>query len=174
MNSNNNKTPLEYYERAIQELTNTREQLQTELESIKQLKDEFKSTQNELAKSKAEFQEKIQATNAELQKQKEKLYRIESGVFAGSINKTKGWKGTLSDAKGDNRFIRQYIEFGEAFNNPPKVVVGISYANVSREATHRLKVKAVDIDCKGFFLKIHTWGNTEVWGCDVNWLAYGL
>ncbi|MFZ1026935.1 MAG: hypothetical protein WAN66_12015 [Limnoraphis robusta] len=35
MNSNDNKTPLEYYERAIQELTNTREQLQTELESLR-------------------------------------------------------------------------------------------------------------------------------------------
>ncbi|WP_369749624.1 hypothetical protein [Lyngbya sp. PCC 8106] len=21
---------------------------------------------------------------------------------------------------------------------------------------------------------MHTWGHTEVWGCDVNWLAYGL
>ncbi|MEA5498811.1 MAG: H-type lectin domain-containing protein [Limnoraphis robusta] len=174
MNSNDNKTPLEYYERAIQELINTREQLQTELESLKALKDELKSTQNELATTKAELKKEMQATNADLQKQKEKLYRIESGIFEGSVNKTKGWKGTLSDAKGDNRFIRQYIEFKKAFNNPPKVVVGISYANVSREATHRLKVKAVDIDCKGFFLEIQTWGNTEVFGCDVNWLAYGL
>jgi predicted nuclease with TOPRIM domain len=174
MNSNDNKTPLEYYERAIFELTNTREQLQTELESLKQLKDELKSTKDELAKTQAEFQEKIQVTNAEIQKQKEKLYRIESGIFEVSVNKTKGWKGTLTDAKGDNRCIRQYIEFEKAFNNPPKVVVGISYANVSREATHRLKVKAADIDCKGFFLEIHTWGNTEVLGCDVNWLVYGL
>ena len=173
MNSNN-KTPLEYYERAIQELTNTREQFQTELESLREMQDELKSTKDELAKIKAEVKEKIQATNAELQKQKEKLYRIESGVFAGSVIKTKGWKGTLSDAKGDNRFIRQYIEFEKAFKNPPKVVVGISYANVSREATHRLKVKAVDIDCQGFFLEIHTRGHTQVLGCDVNWLAYSL
>ncbi|MGB3188838.1 MAG: H-type lectin domain-containing protein [Limnoraphis sp.] len=174
MNSNDTKTPLEYYERAIQELTNTREQLQTELESLKQLKAELKSTKDELAQTQAEFQEQIQATNAELQNQKEKLYRIESGVFAGSINQTKGWKGTLTDTKGDNRFIRQYIEFNKVFKKLPKVVVGISYANISREHTHRLKVKAVDIDCKGFFLEIHTWGHTEVWGCDVNWLAYGL
>ena len=174
MNSNDNKTPLEYYERAIQELTNTREQLQTELESLKALKDELKSTKDELAQTQSEFYEKIGATNAELKKQKEKLYRIESGVFWGSDKRTKGWKGTLSDAKGDNRFIRQYIQFDRAFKQPPKVVLGISYANVSREATHRLRVIAVEIECKGFTLEIHTWGNTEVFGCEVNWLAYGL
>ncbi|MDY7023060.1 MAG: H-type lectin domain-containing protein, partial [Cyanobacteriota bacterium] len=111
--------------------------------------------------------------NTELKKQKEKLYRIESGVFWGSERRTKGWKGTLTDAKGEKRFIRQYIKFDQAFKKSPKVVVGISYANVSREATHRLKVQATDIDNTGFFLEIHTWGHTEVFGCEVNWLAYG-
>ncbi|WP_413160706.1 hypothetical protein ACL6C3_19560 [Capilliphycus salinus ALCB114379] len=73
MNSNDNKTPLEYYERSIFELTNTREQLQTELKSLKALKAELKSTQDELAKTKAELKEEIQAVKINFQEQ-QKLF----------------------------------------------------------------------------------------------------
>ncbi|MEB3283438.1 MAG: GUN4 domain-containing protein [Lyngbya sp.] len=73
MNSNN-KTPLEYYERAIQELINTREQLETELESLKVLKDELKFTKDELATTQAKLddtQRELSNTKQELQQKTE-------------------------------------------------------------------------------------------------------
>ncbi|MEA5541870.1 GUN4 domain-containing protein [Limnoraphis robusta Tam1] len=85
MNSNDNKTPLEYYERAIQELTNTREQLQTELESLKALKDELKSTQNELATTKAKLddtQRELSNTKQELQEKTEPFEKLSQKIEA--------------------------------------------------------------------------------------------
>ncbi len=86
MNSNDNKTPLEYYERAIQELTNTREQLQTELESLKALKDELKSTQNELATTQAKLddtQRELSNTKQELQQKTEPFEKFSQKIEAG-------------------------------------------------------------------------------------------
>ncbi len=70
MNSNENKTPLEYYERAIQELTNTREQLQTELEILREIQTSYQTLKDELATTKAKLddnQRELSNTKQELQ-----------------------------------------------------------------------------------------------------------
>ena len=83
-------------------------------------------------------------------------------------------KGVLCcDRKGSDRFIRKYIRFSQPCSTPEKIVLGISYLDCIRTDDHRIKVIATDIDSHGFFLEIHTWLDTQVWGADVNWLAYG-
>ena len=85
MNSNDNKTPLEYYERAIQELTNTREQFQTELESLREMQDELKSTKDELAQTKAKLddtQRELSNTKQELQQKTEPFEKLTQKIEA--------------------------------------------------------------------------------------------
>jgi septal ring factor EnvC (AmiA/AmiB activator) len=187
------KTPLGYYERAIAELSKAREAFQLELQTIREvqasqadLKKQLQATKEQLEttqKTANEFQARVataeKAANdaqSELQSLKENLQpiRLESGVFSGNVKITPGWSGVLCcDRKGSGRFVRNYIRFSQPFSNSPQIVLGLSYEDVYKGATHRIKVIATDIDNHGFFLEIHTWGHTQVWGADVNWLAYG-
>lgn len=70
--ADNWKTPLGYYERAIAELTKTREEIQAELQNLKKMQTDLVGLQN----LKAEFQSsqiELQAIKAELQTTKECL-----------------------------------------------------------------------------------------------------
>ncbi len=191
--ADNWKTPLGYYERAIAELSKAREAFQMELQTIREvqasqaaLKEELQVTKEQLEttqKTAKEFQSRVataeKAANdaqSELENLKANLpaIRLESGVFSGNVKITPGWSGVLCcDRKGSGRFVRNYIRFSQPFSNPPQIVLGLSYEDVYKGATHRIKVIATDIDNHGFFLEIHTWGHTQVWGADVNLLAYG-
>ncbi|ERT06315.1 seryl-tRNA synthetase N-terminal domain protein [Lyngbya aestuarii BL J] len=88
MNSNDNKTPLEYYERAIQELTNTREQFQTELESLTEMRTSYKTLKKELEDTKAELHQtrkEFSDTKEELQQKIEPLQKS-SNTIAAQVN----------------------------------------------------------------------------------------
>ncbi|MFZ1024633.1 MAG: GUN4 domain-containing protein [Limnoraphis robusta] len=85
MNSNDNKTPLEYYERAIQELTNTREQLQTELESLKEMQTSYQTLKDELATTQAKLDDtdrQLLNTKQELQQETEPLKKSSQKIEA--------------------------------------------------------------------------------------------
>ncbi len=191
--ADNWKTPLGYYERAIAELTKAREAFQMELQTIREvqasqaaLKEELQVTKEQLEatqKTANEFQSRVATAETaandaqtELENLKANLpaIRLESGVFSGNVKITPGWSGVLCcDRKGSDRFVRKYIRFSQPFSTSPNIVLGLSYVDIYQGANHRIKVIATDIDPNGFFLEIHTWLNTQVWGADVNWLAYG-
>ncbi len=191
--ADNWKTPLGYYERAIAELSKAREEFQAELQTIREvqasqadLKEQLQVTKEQLEatqKTANEFQSRVATAETaandaqtELENLKANLpaIRLESGVFSGNVKITPGWSGVLCcDRKGSDRFVRKYIRFSQPFTTSPNVVLGLSYVDVYQGANHRIKVIATDIDPNGFFLEIHTWLDTQVWGADVNWLAYG-
>ncbi len=188
--ADNWKTPLGYYERAIAELSKAREEFQMELQTVQasqeELKKQLQATKEQLEttqKTANEFQARVataeKAANdaqSELQSLKENLQpiRLESGVFSGNVKITPGWSGVLCcDRKGSDRFVRKYIRFSQPFSTSPNIVLGLSYVDIYQGANHRIKVIATDVDPNGFFLEIHTWRDTQVWGADVHWLAYG-
>jgi hypothetical protein len=191
--ADNWKTPLGYYERAIAELTKAREAFQMELQTIREvqasqaaLKEELQVTKEQLEatqKTANEFQSRVATAETaandaqtELENLKANLpaIRLESGVFSGNVKITPGWSGVLCcDRKGSDRFVRKYIRFSQPFSTSPNIVLGLSYVDIYQGANHRIKVIATDVDPNGFFLEIHTWRDTQVWGADVHWLAYG-
>jgi uncharacterized protein YukE len=171
---------------SLGELQNLKAEIQsyhTELENLKEELQKTKKCLETTQKTANEFQDRVaNAENAandcqtELQNLKANLQpiRLESGVFSGNVKITTGWKGVLCcDHQGSGRFIRKYIRFYQPFSKTPKIVLGLSYEDIYTGANHRIKVIATDIDPNGFFLEIHTWLDTQVWGADVNWLAYG-
>lgn len=190
--ADNWKTPLGYYERAIAQLSKAREEFQRELQTIREvqasqedLKKQLQATKEQLEttqKTANEFQARVataeKAANdaqSELQSLKANLQpiRLESGVFSGNVKITPGWSGVLCcDRKGSDRFVRKYIRFSQPFSTSPNIVLGLSYVDIYQGANHRIKVIATDVDPNGFFLEIHTWLDTQVWGADVHWLAY--
>jgi len=191
--ADNWKTPLGYYERAIAELSKAREAFQMELQTIREvqaslaaLKEELQVTKEQLEatqKTANEFQSRVATAETaandaqtELENLKANLpaIRLESGVFSGNVKITPGWSGVLCcDRKGSDRFVRKYIRFSQPFSTSPNIVLGLSYVDIYQGANHRIKVIATDVDPNGFFLEIHTWRDTQVWGADVHWLAYG-
>lgn len=193
---NKAKSPLHYYEIAITELNKVREELQSELEAVKEitsshqpLKVELENAYSEIQHLQQQLQEKanlkeveaelantrsaVKQLTDELKEVKARTIRIESGVFSGNIKETEGWNNNLYGKEGNDRIFKEKIDFKKSFTHPPKVVVGISYADVKKGANHRLRVLAESITVQGFELQIHTWRDTQVWGADVNWLAYG-
>lgn len=107
--ANNWKTPLGYYERAIYELTKTREEFQAELQNLRELQAydatvkaklqtiqteletiktqlqatqaELQATKAELQATKAELETDIQGTNTQLNSLKENLYQSFKSIF---------------------------------------------------------------------------------------------
>lgn len=167
----------------LQKLKAEIQSYQTELQSLrKELKKTNKclettqKTANEFQKRVANAEKAANDSRTELQNLKTNLQpvRVESGIFSGNVKITPGWKGVLCcDHQGNGRFVRKYIRFSQPFSKSPNIVLGLSYVDVYQGANHRIKVIATDVDIHGFFLEIHTWLDTQVWGADVNWLAYG-
>ena len=65
-----------------------------------------------------------------------------------------------------------YIEFKSPFTSEPKVIVGLSMINGSKNGNLRISAKAKEITCKGFALEVSTWMDTHIFGYEVSWLAY--
>lgn len=210
-NSDDWKTPLGVYERAIREITKAREEIQVQLSKmqaafdysqteVKALKEELETTKNNLVNiqkiadealtSKEVVKELLRLTGERLAiaekntdnaykeidrlkaeiKEKSQTLRIEHGIWEGKAKNTSEW--SISEGKG-RRVFRIYITFSENFSEPPKVVVGISYFDIIKEANSRLKVKVAEIDNKGFYLQIQTYWDSQIWAAGVNWVAYG-
>jgi H-type lectin domain len=253
-NDSNWQNQVNFYERALAELKRTREELQAELDSVKQMKadlatlpqmqenlanyskeihalksqihsakselestkmslqntqeslqDEIKVTQIiannallnvESAKNKLnkielkleqiknhdiyQAQERLSTTESALNLTKQDLinlqsnqkFKLESGVFWGNADNTEGWTGVLWEGPRGHRFIRQHIKFAQPFSQVPKVVLGLHYIDISKTSNHRINIMAKDINSYGFFLEIHTYYGTQVFGAGVNWFAY--
>ncbi|MDY7024211.1 MAG: GUN4 domain-containing protein [Cyanobacteriota bacterium] len=81
------QTPLEYYEKAIAELTDTREQLQTELETLREMQSSYEMLKTELVTTKAELhqtQNELSETQHKLQRQSkaftDELYSLQREI----------------------------------------------------------------------------------------------
>ena len=83
-----------------------------------------------------------------------------------------GWNLLDVPAEGPRTFQFD-VAFERAFAAPPVVQVGICGLDVGNHDSARLRVRAVDINPKGFTLRAETWLNTKVWSVDVTWLALG-
>lgn len=170
------KTPLGYYERAISELTKTRQELREELQRVRtqivDFQQHLSSLQAELSTTRERLalaEHKLQELPAEIT-QKESL-RLEQGNWEGIAKKTPNW--SLLEGEGE-RCYRTYILFSESFSRPPQVIVSLSYFDIINTANSRLSVKVSSIDLRGFSFEIYTYSDTKVWGVGVNWFAYGF
>lgn len=179
------KTPLGIYERAIREITKAREDIQVELENFKAvqtselgfLKSENKSLKEQLGltKKRLEMAEKnAENTQKEIEVLTEKIKNknliIQHGVWEGTAKYTPGW--SILEGNG-NRVFRTYIRFSPSFSASPKVVVGLSYLDIFKNANTRLTAKVAEVNPNGFYLNLITWGDSKIWAAGVNWIAYG-
>lgn len=52
-------------------------------------------------------------------------------------------------------------------------MVAISSFDTSEGQNARLKVEAIDITTKGFYIRVSTWYDSKTYSVSVPWLAYG-
>lgn len=64
-----------------------------------------------------------------------------------------------------------YIAFEKHFESIPMVAVSLRSADVSNGANFRVKTYATDVSMKGFTVHADSWGNTQLYTCDVSWIA---
>lgn len=165
----NLKAEIQSYQTELQALKAELQKTKECLETTQKIANDFQSRVANAEKVANDSQTELKKLKANIQP-----IRLETGVFSGNVKITPGWRGVLCcDRKGYGRFVRTYIRFSQPFSKTPKIVLGLSYEDVYTGANHRIKVIATDVDHHGFFLEIHTWLDTQVWGADVNWLAYG-
>ena len=110
MNKDDWKTPLGYYERAIEELKSTREELQTELEAVRELKASHETLKAELEATKAELQDTKQRleklaskAQATADSAASKIESVKAGIENGSIV---AQKALMLKARDDKHWMR--------------------------------------------------------------------
>ena len=97
--------------------------------------------------------------------------RIESGSI--SINQDSMqnlWELDGSNPRGE---LNGVVQFREAFQNPPKVIIAISHIDIASDANARLSTRVSDVTNDNFTYKFHTWSDTRVWRGGAQWIAYG-
>ncbi len=99
--NSNWKTPLGYYEKSIEELRRTREELQSELETLREIKADYTNLKAELEATKQELQE----TKAELHKTRQ---HVEN--YTNIKAELEATKQELQETKAELQKTRQHVE----------------------------------------------------------------
>ncbi|WP_414621692.1 hypothetical protein [Calothrix sp. CCY 0018] len=100
----NYKTPLDYYEKAIEELRSTQEELQKELEIIKEIQAENFSLKAELKNTKQRLEELENNTE-------QKIQQVKDGIKNGSIVAK---KAVMLRARDDKHWMEfKYLKSGK-------------------------------------------------------------
>ncbi|KAG8977415.1 hypothetical protein FRC05_001813 [Tulasnella sp. 425] len=64
------------------------------------------------------------------------------------------------------------INFDRPFVTPPKVIAFLKGWDMGGGTSSRLRTKVLNIDAKGFTIRIETWGNTTLFSAVAGWVAY--
>lgn len=71
----------------------------------------------------------------------------------------------------EDRSSSYFISFPEEFYKVPSVMVVLKELASSGD-TVRITVNVLDITKEGFTVEFSTWGDSQVWGAGISWLAY--
>ncbi|WP_125152645.1 H-type lectin domain-containing protein [Clostridium rectalis] len=80
-----------------------------------------------------------------------------------------GWNLLTGDG------IRDYyttISFKESFTKIPNIMLALSGVDIINKHNSRIKVYVDNVTTHDFTICIHTWGDTEIYGAGVCWIAY--
>lgn len=95
--------------------------------------------------------------------------QIQSGELMGSYTDP-GW--TLATTPGD-RYTTYHVTFSTPFSEPPSVIVSIKYFDIVNSSPSKvLETYASNISSSGFDVVFHTYGDVQVNGAAVSWIAY--
>jgi len=72
-----------------------------------------------------------------------------------------------------HRESRAPVAFGQAFRQPPAVIVGISLMDLDHNTNTRTEILAEHVTATGFDIVFRTWGDTRVARVRVDWTAVG-
>ena len=64
-----------------------------------------------------------------------------------------------------------YIRFNPAFQNPPKVMIGLTMVDTHKDQNVRVRTSVTSVTKHGFFLKFHPWDRSITYQIGVNWMA---
>ncbi len=105
-----------------------------------------------------------------MRKLRSHLFGIDSGslvLFSDFLDDGEMWTGD------GERILRRYVEFSEAYANPPVVNVTMSMWDIDGATNQRVDIAAADITAEGFTIVFQTWGDTRVARVRADWTAYG-
>lgn len=75
--------------------------------------------------------------------------------------------------KSGSRRHCEYVEFKDAFREPPVVQVGFAMWDIDQQSNQRADIRAENVTPRGFDLVFRTWGDTRVARVRANWMAIG-
>ncbi|MBF0194499.1 MAG: H-type lectin domain-containing protein [Magnetococcales bacterium] len=100
---------------------------------------------------------------------KKEQLRVESGVLQAKKG-SKSWK--LANMFSKKRQLIKRLDFATPFQNPPKIILGITTLESLTEKT-KLQASASKIDNSGFTITIETKSETRIGEVSINWAAFG-
>jgi hypothetical protein len=77
----------------------------------------------------------------------------------------------LSSTTSGGRQYETYVRFTTPFSTPPQVVAAIAHLDTNHNMNTRLTTAVTSVDLNGFTLHLGTWGDSQVFGVSVNWVA---
>jgi H-type lectin domain len=88
---------------------------------------------------------------------------------------TAGWNLAEPPADGaeDARVFRFKVFFGNSFDAPPVVHLGLAGFDIDQRDSSRLSIRATEISASSFVAEIATWRDTRVYSVEFSWLALG-
>ncbi|MBS4035774.1 MAG: H-type lectin domain-containing protein [Ignavibacterium sp.] len=78
---------------------------------------------------------------------------------------------SLSKSTGE-RTMTVDIDFNEAFNSKPNVVLSVTQIDADKEFNQRYNVEAISVSRDGFTLKIRTWADSKIFSISGFWMAH--
>jgi hypothetical protein len=75
-------------------------------------------------------------------------------------------------AQANFRFFNKHVNFDKPFDFIPVVRTGISGLDCANQANLRVATYALQVNEKGFDLKVQTWSDSIVHSVELNWVAY--
>jgi len=94
-------------------------------------------------------------------------------IQTGKWNSTRKYPWN-SSRSGMNGFISDRIEFLVPYKSVPIVTLGIQSVDCAHDHNFRINNEVLELDEKGFKVKIGWWGDTHLFSAGVNWTAFGL
>ena len=79
----------------------------------------------------------------------------------------------ISGAEPEVRsFLSPDVAFRPPFASPPVVVLALSGVDADAQFNLRLRLSVEDVETEEFNIRIHTWGDSLIYGALVTWVAY--
>ncbi|KAL7895270.1 hypothetical protein HDV63DRAFT_399158 [Trichoderma sp. SZMC 28014] len=90
---------------------------------------------------------------------------VESGIW--TTQDVRPWQRPEQSTKAN-------ILFSKPFKSTPKLITSITSADVSHDANFRVKVYATSINERGFIIHADSWAETQLYSCEVSWMAVAV